>query len=135
MTAKKSNPKSLHRVPPIPSIQTKKKKNNNTTDEKTQESKHPKTDILTTKTPQNEDVDAETTQADRTLQLTTQAVIINKRTTTPVTLEIRPTHGSSNLSIAIAHRNIFIAMKKKDQTLKVITENTTIDTMMQFPTG
>lgn len=105
--SEKVKSKSLHRVPPIPSIQ-RKKKNNNTTDEKTSESKHPKTDILTTKTPQNEDFDAETTQADRTLQLTTQAVIINKRTTTPVTLEIRPTHGSSNLNIAIAHRNILL---------------------------
>ena len=127
------NPKLLHQIPPTPSIQEKIKKKDNTTDEENPESKNPETDILLAKTPQNEDFDAETTQTYHTLQLAPQAVTINKKITTHVTLEIRSTHGSSNLNIAITYRNIFIDMEKKDPTLKVITENTIIDTVMQFP--
>ena len=72
----------------------------------------------------------------RTIQIATAAVIVNKRITTPVTLQIRPNKGSSNVNVAVAHRNIFSAMKLKDPTLKIITpQNDIIDTLLQFPEG
>lgn len=74
----------------------------------------------------------ENQQANRTLQISTTAVIVNKRITTPVTLENRPKHGSSYLNIVQAHRNIFISMKKKDFSLKLITETQIIDTELQL---
>ena len=46
-----------------------------------------------------------------------------------------PTHDSSNLNVAKAHRNIFIAMKMKDPTLTLISNKTVIDTELQFPEG
>ena len=85
------------------------------------------------KNSQNEDT--ETTNNERTLQLAIQAVIVNKRITTPVTLEIKPILGRSKLNIALAHLNIFITMKKTDLTLKFITDNASIDTIIQFPKG
>ena len=57
--------------------------------------------------------------------------LINKITSL-VILDIKPTQGKSNLNIAIAHLNIFIAMKKTASTLKSITEKKIIDTEMQF---
>ena len=83
------------------------------------------------KTPQNEDTD--TTIIEQTLQPATQSVIVNKRITTPVTLELNPILGRLNLNIALAHLNIFIATKKTDPTLKLISDNISIDTLMQFP--
>ena len=77
----------------------------------------------------------ENQQANRTLQIDTTAVIVNKKITIPVTLEIRPKHDSSNLNIVFEHRIIFILMKKKDPSLKLITENQTIDTELQSPHG
>ena len=79
------------------------------------------------KTPENEKTNDEKQKAKRTLQIATR-VVINKRITTPVTLECRPTHGRSNLNVAVAHRNIFIAMKMKDSTLKILVETKIIDT-------
>ena len=90
-------------------------------------------DILTAKIPQNEDTD--TTLIERTLQLTTLAVIINKRIITPVILELKPVKGKSNVNVALAHLNIFIAMKKTDPTLKLITKNASINKVIQLPTG
>ena len=80
------------------------------------------------KTPQNEDIEIK--HAEQTLQLATQAVIVNKRITTPVILEIKPLHGRSNLNIALAHLNIFIAIKRTNSTLKLITKNASIDIVM-----
>ena len=65
---------------------------------------------------------------DRALQLTTTSVIVNKRITTPIILELRQIHGSSNLNVAKAHRNIFISMKMKDPTLKLVSNEVVIDT-------
>ena len=45
------------------------------------------------------------TKAQRTIDIATAVVRINKRFTTPVTLEIRPSNGASNLNVAQAHRN------------------------------
>ena len=86
------------------------------------------------KSPENEENNDNTMQ--RTIQIATAAVIVNKRITTPVTLQIRPNKGSSNVNVAVAHRNIFSAMKLKDPTLKIITpQNDIIDTLLQFPEG
>ena len=86
------------------------------------------------KTPENEENDDNTMQ--RTIKIATAVVIINKRITTPVTLQIRPNKGSSSVNVAVAHRNIFSAMKLKDPTLKIITpQDDIIDTLLQFPEG
>ena len=72
----------------------------------------------------------------RTIELASVAVIVNKRITTPVILEIRPNHGSSTLNVAKTHRNICSTMKLNDTTLKIITsQNVNIDTLLQFPEG
>ena len=111
--------------------------NKNTSGNTTENSakKIPESDVLMAKSPESVKDNDDDTKPDRTLQLATTSVIVNKRITTPVTLELRPTHGSSNLNVAKAHRNIFIAMKMKDPTLKLISNETVIDTELQFPEG
>lgn len=72
----------------------------------------------------------------RTIKLASAVVIVNKRNTTPVILEIHPNQGSSNLNVAKAHRNVFSALKLNSPTLKIITsQNVTIDILLQFPEG
>ena len=95
----------------------------------------PENDVLMAKALENSKVNDDNTKLDRTLQLATPSVIVNKRITTPVTLELRITHGSSNLNVARAHRNIFISIKMKDPTLKITSNETVIDTELQFPDG
>ena len=69
----------------------------------------------------------------RTIEIATATVIVNHRITTPVTLQLRPYKGSTNLNALKAHKNIFSAMKLIDPTLKFITfQNETIDTIYQF---
>ena len=92
----------------------------------------PNNDVIMAKSSQNENVNDDDTKLDRTLQLATTSVIINKRITTPVKLEFRPTHGSSNLNVARDHRNIFIFMKMKDLTLNIIFNEVIIDTELKF---
>ena len=60
-------------------------------------------------------------------------MIVNKRITTAVTLDIRRSHGISNLNIAQVHVNIFFSLKKKKTSLKIITATQTINTDIQFP--
>ena len=135
----KESPKSKITTPPTSNFMNNNnndnnnKGNGNASETKKQKSKTIENDILMAKTPQNDDTD--TTIIERTLQLATQAVIVNKRITTPVTLELKPILGKSNINIALAHLNIFISMKKTDPTLKLITDNSSIDTVMQFPKG
>ena len=72
----------------------------------------------------------------RIIERATAVVIINIRITTPVTLQLRPAKGSTNLNVLKAHKNIFSAMKLIDPTLKIITfQNETIDTSDQFPSS
>ena len=73
--------------------------------------KAPENEVLMAKSPESAKDNDDDTKPDRTLQLVTTSVIVNKRITTPVTLKLRPTHGSY---VAKAHRNNFIAMKMKD---------------------
>ena len=73
--------------------------------------------MLMAKIPKNEDDDNNKI----VLQLASAAVIVNKRITTPIILEIRPNQESSNLNVAKAHHNIFSTLKLNDPTLKIIT--------------
>ena len=64
------------------------------------------------------------------------AVIVNNIITTPITLQLRPSRGSTNLNVLKVHQHIFSAMKLIDPTLKIITfQNETIDTIDQFPSS
>ena len=85
-------------------------------DEGKKKSKNIENDTLMAKTPQNEDTD--TTYIRRALQLVTEAVIIHKRIITPVMLETKPVKGRSNINVALAHLNIFIAIKKDRSHIK-----------------
>ena len=135
MIAKKLNPKlasmKYTHTMTLRTITTTHQKSNTITEEKP-ETNIRENYILLAKTPKNENMNEENQQANRTLQISTTAVIVNKRITTPVTLENRPKHGSSYLNIVQAHRNIFISMKKKDFSLKLITETQIIDTELQL---
>ena len=74
------------------------------------------------------------TKAQRTIDNVIAVVRINKRFTTPVTLEIRPSNGASNQNVAQAHRNNFMALKLIEPTVKFITPgNITIDSHDDFP--
>ena len=117
MIENRPNPKTIHPRQPTPLTKTTMTK---ITKEKLRPStrKNRKAKILKMtfewpKPPKNED--AEIKHAEQTLQLATQADIVNKRITIPVILEIKPLHGRSNLNIALAHRNIFIAIKRPIQ--------------------
>ena len=68
-----------------------------------------------------------------TIEIATVAVVVNRRITTPVTLQLRPSKESTNLNVLKAHKNIFSAMKLIDPTLKLITfQKDIIDTTDQF---
>ena len=69
------------------------KAKDDTTDDKNQKSKNRITDMLFANTPQNEVMNVETNNANRTLQLENQIVIVNKIITTPVTFERIHIHG------------------------------------------
>ena len=74
------------------------------------------------------------TKAQRTIDVSTTVVRINKIFTTPVTLEIRPSKDTSNLNVAQTHRNIFMVLKLIEPTLKFLTSrNFTIDSLDDFP--
>ena len=85
-----------------------------------------KNDTLIAKSSQNDKTNDKQQKMEQTSQIATQVVIINKRVTNPFTLAIRPTHGCSNLNVAV---------KMKESTLKVLTETKTIDTEIQFLIG
>jgi len=107
---------------------------NSTKDDKIKE-KRPETEIITLKDPELPP-NANNTMTQRTIEIATAAVIVNNRITTPVTLQLRPSKGSTNLNVLKAHKNIFSAMKLIDPTLKLITfQNETIDTTDQFPSS
>ena len=57
----------------------------------------------------------------RTIEIATALVNVNHRITIPVTLQLRPSKGSTNLNILKAHTNIFSPTKLIDLTLKLIT--------------
>ena len=80
---------------------------------KNSEKKIQENDVLMAKSPESAKDNDDDTKPDRTLQLATTSVIVNKRITTPATLELRSTHGSSDLNVAKAHRIFFITMKMK----------------------
>ena len=72
----------------------------------------------------------------RTIEVATATVIVNIRITTPVTLQLKPSKGSTNLNVLKTYHNISSAMKIIDLTLKIITfQNKTIDISDQFPSS
>ena len=72
----------------------------------------------------------------RLIEIVTAVVIVSHRITTPVTLQLRPSKGSTNLNVLKAHTNIFSAMKLIDPTLKLTTfQNEIIDTTDQLPSS
>ena len=76
------------------------------------------------------------TVTQRTIEIVTVVVIVDHRITTPVTLQLRPSKGSTNLNVLKAHTNIFPTMKRVNPILKLITfQNETIDTTNQFPSS
>ena len=99
------------------------------------EEETPEIDIIVLKDPE---LPAETnnTMTQQTIEIATAAVIVNNRIITPVTLQLRPIKGSTNLNVLKAHKNIFSAMKLIDYILKLITfQNEIIDTSNQFPSS
>ena len=65
-----------------------------------------KIDVLMAKIPENTDIIDDDTLMQRTIQIVTTSVIVNKRITTPVTLQIRPNKGSFNVNVALATENV-----------------------------
>ena len=57
----------------------------------------------------------------RTIEIATAVVIVDHRITAPVTLQLRPFKGITNLNVLEAHKKIFPVMKIIDLTLKSIT--------------
>ena len=105
--------------------------NEATHDQNKNKEKHTTTDVITLKSPILPESNNTMTQP--TIEVATAAVIVNNRITTPVTLQIRPTKGSTNINVLKAHQKIFSAMKLIDPTLKIITfQNETIDSTDQF---
>ena len=92
----------------------------------------PNNDEIMVESPGNEYSNDDNTKLDRTLQLVTTSVIINKHITNPVTLELRPNHSISNINVTRVHHNIFIFIKMKDPTLIIISNEVIIDTEFQF---
>ena len=105
--------------------------NEATHDQNKNKEKHTTTDVITLKSPILPESNNTMTQP--TIEVATAAVIVNNRITTPVTLQIRPTKGSTNINVLKAHQKIFSAMKLIDPTPKIITfQNETIDSTDQF---
>ena len=69
------------------------------------------------KIPESNGIIDDDTKMQSTIQIATTVFIVNKRIVTPITLQICPNKGSSNVSIALAHCNIFSTIKFKDSTL------------------
>ena len=96
-------------------------------------------DLVTRKNTQNDSVNNTTDQevpskAQKTIDIATAVVQINKRITTKLTLETRHSNGVSNLSVAQAHRNIFMTLKLIEAAVKLFTPgNVTIYLLDDFP--
>ena len=105
--------------------------NETTHDQYKNKEKHINTNVITFKSPVLPEANITMTQ--RTIEVGTSAVILNNIIIIPVTLQLRPSKGSTNLNVLKAHQNIFSAIKLIDPTLKPITfQNETIDTTDQF---
>ena len=119
----------------IPNNNPPSEKNNTPDKGNKNPEKIPEIEVMTLKDPEITP-NANDTMTQRTIEVATAAVIVNHRITTPVTLQLRPSKGSTNLNVLKAHKNIFSAMKLIDPTLKLITfQNEIIDTTDQFPSS
>ena len=111
------------------------KENTTTNNEEKNKDKSLEIEIITLKDPESPP-NANNTMTQRTIEIATAVVIVNNRITTPFTLQLRPSKGSTTLNVLKAHKNIFSAMKLIDPTLKLITfRSETIDTTDQFPSS
>ena len=109
---------------------------NVTTSERSKnEEEIPEIDIMVLNDP-GVPAETNTTITQRTIEIATAAVIVNNRLTNPVTFQLLPIKGNTNLNVLKAHKNIFSATKLIDPTLKIITfQNETIDTPDQLPSS
>ena len=107
---------------------------NVTTSERSKnEEEIPEIDIMVLNDP-GVPAETNTTITQRTIEIATAAVIVNNRLTNPVTFQLLPIKGNTNLNVLKAHTNIFSAMKLIDLTIKLITfQNEIIDISDQFP--
>ena len=104
--------------------------NENTTifNENKNKEQSPEIEIITLKYPESPP-NANNTMIQRTIEIVTATVIVNRRITTLVTLQLRHFKGSTHLNVLKSHKNIFSAMKLIDPTNMFITsQNETIDT-------
>ena len=79
--------------------------NEATHDQNKNKEKHTTTDVITLKIPILPE--ANNTKAQRTIEVAMAAVIVNNRITTPVTLQLKPTKGSTNLNVLKTHQTSF----------------------------
>jgi len=79
--------------------------NEETNERNKNKEKHTDTDVITFKSPISPE--ANNTMIERTIEITTTAVIMNNRITTPVTLQLEPSKGSTNLNLLKAHQTSF----------------------------
>ena len=67
-----------------------------------------------------------------TIVIATVAVIVNHRITTLVTLQLRPSKGSTHLNVLKGHKNIFSTMNLSTQHSNRSYSKMKIDTTYQF---
>ena len=73
------------------------KENTTTDDEEKNKEQSPEIEIITLKDPELPS-NANNTMTQRTIEIATAAVIVNNRITKPVTLQLRPSKGSTTLN-------------------------------------
>ena len=78
------------------------KENITIVDEEKNNDQRPENEILTLKDPELPP-NANNTMTQRTIEIATAAVIVNHRITTPVTLQLRPSKGSTTLNALKPH--------------------------------
>jgi len=81
----------------IPNNNPPSEKNNTPDKGNKNPEKIPEIDVMTLKDPEITP-NANDTMTQRTIEVATAAVIVNHRITTPVTLQLRPSKGSTNLT-------------------------------------
>ena len=74
------------------------KENTTTNNEEKNRDQRPENEIITLKNPELPP-NANNTMTQRTIEIVTAAVIVNNRITTPVTLQLRPSKGSTTLNV------------------------------------
>ena len=119
----------------IPNTIPPSTENGSTSEGNKNKEKRSVTDTITMKDPELS-AEKNNIMTQRTIEVATATVIVNIRITTPVTIQLKPSKGSTNLNVLKTYHNISSAMKIIDLTLKIITfQNKTIDISDQFPSS